>query len=420
MEIKKTGIFCEKSITLLKKTILENYPVEDSAIWADFHTDLSQCDEITDFYLFGSFLENALTIQKYKIKYKNIFVLCSAAKDILISILNIPEGQIIVINRYRLFPILQKPRIINTSQPITLYYAGRLSSAKNIDMLLSYFYFFEQNYSHSRLVIYGSYDNQSNMFEKELEYNYQRYIEKIIKKYDWITSPIFHGDVSQDTWVNDINNTPNAVYIDLSVFFQDDFNTSIALVQQLGVPVITTNLGGRIDLRDNIEITNYECLMVREEKSIHSNALYLVDRTQLILKSPQHPKHQAVKAVLPKEPLLSNNDIDQLVLDIGLSCSTGLLKKLKYNYMNLFSCDICSLEKYSIFVLPHKSTIRENMNSFIIPEYRVYNLKYRTIKDINIIYYSNEISIKTYNLLLSFSLQHNIELIQVNNSIRMP
>lgn len=253
---KKKEDLCQTSIGLLVERCRHWFEKQniDGNLWFadDVHPfPLKRRDEPLHIVLFGSFLRRFLESGNWCVDQCHLWVLCEAAKQVLVQMAKVPEEKIGVIPRYELFPLHAPARefpSISGEEEFTLVFAGRLSPTKNIEMLLRTVCFLqnEQNIN-VHLELFGDFDHQSHPdFGRRTEEGFRDRILKISENLNWKKPPIWHPKLGAEEWYQ--KDFKNPVLVNFSTFICEDFDVSLAQAQALGWPAWITEWGGHLDV----------------------------------------------------------------------------------------------------------------------------------------------------------------------------
>jgi hypothetical protein len=251
---------CHKSISILQERCIifireitreDNNDIyfPDSPLWPTQEGAKSSLDIV----FFGNFVARFLESGNWTHRNFRFWVLSKASQKIFVSLFRFNKAEVLVIPRYKLFPISAKVRPLpKINSKWTLVYAGRISATKNIESTILITYFLQSHFSLDvKLVLCGTYDNdiheEKGHYHQHSEYSEQ--IKKLINGLQWKSKPIFLGDLPSDSWVN--IDFPQPVIINLSTFIKEDFGVSIAQAQSEGWPGIISNWGGHCDVQGN-------------------------------------------------------------------------------------------------------------------------------------------------------------------------
>lgn len=196
--------------------------------------------------LFGDFYFTLLAIKKKETIIDKIFVLSNACYNVIQN--NFPEFSKItqVINRYELIPKKKEEIPIAHLKNYRFVYGGRISSEKNVNLLLMTVHTLQKEYKLPiELILYGDKKNllvNKNSLTPE-NFDYLEYFNQLIKKLDWTIAPKIEKIIHQNKWLNQ-----NSIYINFSDYYMEDFSVGAAQAQELGIPLIITRVGGFNDV----------------------------------------------------------------------------------------------------------------------------------------------------------------------------
>lgn len=205
--------------------------------------------------LFGDFLASYLYFIENEIFDKKIYVLCEKAKLVLDSIKAKKRPEVLVINRYELFP---KSKVLKSlpdfsKDEFDLVYSGRISRSKNIKKILYLVKELQKVNPRIGLKLVGEFDQYLNVSSELNPYQYsiKKEVNDLIGNIVWTKTPeVIQGRGTND-WLEVLDSTD--VLISLSSYWMDDFSVSCAQAQQYGFPLVVSDVGGLSDLAgDNI------------------------------------------------------------------------------------------------------------------------------------------------------------------------
>lgn len=253
---------CITSIAMLDTKIkrLLSHKLNTETFWIPDHEQNFpiNTDSATpvDVVLLGGFLTSFFTTGSWPdLKYR-LWVVSSAVRDILVSLLQIDDKYISVLPRYELFRTAQAARFYEIGQDsFDLVYAGRISSVKNIEAAIWLVNFLQMQHNvQVKLVLVGDFDNMSAADRGRWEnLSYQSEIKNLIKSLSWKLEPEFIAKMGSEEWHQ--QNFKNPVLINLSTFMCEDYSVSLAQAQQQGWPCIITDWGGHRDQAMNNALT---------------------------------------------------------------------------------------------------------------------------------------------------------------------
>ncbi len=211
--------------------------------------------------LFGDFLACFSFLNENNTGIKKVYVLCHKAKKLIESCESDKEIKVEVIKRYHLFKRskIEKPLPNIIKDKVRLVYAGRITQAKNIKIFVKLANQLQKINPQISVKFFGEYDDFLNIDfnAKKLIYSYQAEVEKCISDLDWINPPSFTHELSATEWPLKLE--PQDVVVNLSTYWMDDFSVSLAQAQEIGTPIICTDIGGLSDLtgKNIIKVPSY-------------------------------------------------------------------------------------------------------------------------------------------------------------------
>ena len=249
---------CKTSIDILIEKCTEWFRQKniDGPLWFADSTQVFPhlSEDTVNIILFGGFLRRYLECGNWSFSNAKIWVLSASVQKVISQLLGIDAVHIGIIPRYELFP--QKSNGIplpNLEQTTTFVFAGRISSVKNIKMLLETVSALQtENHYPVRLALTGAYDNQTHYDQGRFDsIDYQNEIEHLIQSLPWKAPPTLKPKTASDQWY--LENFVNPVYVNFSTFMCEDFDVSTAQAQALGWPCLLTDWGGHQEVvGDNV------------------------------------------------------------------------------------------------------------------------------------------------------------------------
>jgi len=241
---------CQTSIDLLRGRIepLLRSRAGASRIWfADARDPFPDAPAagIVDVVLFGNFLRRFVDCAAWPETRVRIWVLCAAARDILCDLLGVPQRNVAVLPREAVYPSHPAPHAWPApSGEFALVYAGRLSPAKNIGLLLRTVSALQwRERIPVTLHLFGEFDDWAPADRGEREVpGYRRSMLGLADRLEWTHRPVFHGQVAPEDWVRADLRDP--VLVNLSTFYCEDFGVSLGQAREAGWPAIVTDWGG--------------------------------------------------------------------------------------------------------------------------------------------------------------------------------
>lgn len=278
--------------------------------WMFFESfDLPSINEVESnksFIFFGDFLASYIYFIENQIRNKDIYVLCHKSKLIIESLESKTTNNIIVIDRYDLFEKTKEekdlPRLKKDS--FDLIYSGRISRSKNIMNILFLVKKLQEYNPNIGLKIIGEFDPFLNITSEVSPYQFsiEKEVEDFIESGQWSKKPIIIRGHSSTSWLKEIK--ANDIMINLSSYWMEDFSVSIAQAQQLGIPVIVSDVGGLSDVegKNVIKIPYHligQSFFVQDEEVYWAQAACL---TSFLLNPPKVVNSLSVKLQTIKAP----------------------------------------------------------------------------------------------------------------------
>lgn len=202
---------------------------------------------------FGGFLERFFESGNWPNKNFKFWCLSSKVQMVLIDLLKLPADSINVIPRYQLFEKNQFLKYCDLKQDVQIVYSGRLSSQKNIEMVLAFGEILKEKiHKKVEILLLGEWDNLAPKNRGRYQINsYQKIVEKFQSNLKIKQSVSFIHHLNYEEWLNQLSS--NCILVNFSNFVCEDFGVSIAQAQQLGIPIILSKWGGHCDVQgDNI------------------------------------------------------------------------------------------------------------------------------------------------------------------------
>jgi glycosyltransferase involved in cell wall biosynthesis len=223
----------------------------------------------------GNFLSELFKTQLFlENREYGLFCLCSRVRAIMSTFFDIPKESISVIDRYKLFPMLESEQSFpEHGQSWTMVYAGRICPAKNIDALIRVNSILQMKYNEDvQLYLYGNFDLDESVYPYTRQTSYKSYIEHLISSLPFKKKPILGGKVATEAWMN--QSFINPVYCSFSSSHHEDFGVSAAQANQLGWPMILTNVGAHVDI---VNLSTNAMLISLAHMSNHQYLDYFLD-----------------------------------------------------------------------------------------------------------------------------------------------
>ncbi len=200
--------------------------------------------------LAGGFFARIVNCSEWpKGKYK-IWVLCSAAKSVLCSLLKLPAHFIGVIPRYELFPRTAMPNFFSPDAPSNLVFAGRICEAKGIFPIMEICRSLQIDYGFPiNLHFIGDFlelDHPLSVQKRAPDTNTTKQrVRKFIADSKWNQAPRFISAMAHSQWTK--AKLENPIFISLSDSSHEDFGVSLAQAQAAGWPSILSAWGAHHD-----------------------------------------------------------------------------------------------------------------------------------------------------------------------------
>lgn len=204
-------------------------------------------------FLFGDFIACFAYLNENKTQVEKVYVLCRKAKRMIDNCKEGKDIEVEVIDRYDLF---KKAKIGNIfpnlmNDKVRLVYAGRITRSKNITIFLRLANQLQKVNPHISVQIFGEYDDFLNIdFNgKKMVYSYQTEVEKCINELEWSQPPSITHEISATQWPLLLEKQD--LVVNLSTYWMDDFSVAIAQAQEIGIPILCTDIGGLSDVSAN-------------------------------------------------------------------------------------------------------------------------------------------------------------------------
>ncbi|MCY4524402.1 MAG: glycosyltransferase, partial [Halobacteriovoraceae bacterium] len=209
-------------------------------------------NEPIDVILLGRALFMLLTSGNWPVRKYRLWCLSERFKKLIIHFLKLPENSISVIPRTELFPVSKKPRKLSLNdQEWSFIFAGRISTSKNIKLLLAFISLLQKNMDKKiNLFLLGSFDNIPFVYNGEKKRrNYKEEILKFIDNLIWKNPPKIIENLNSQNWFN--IECKNPVFISLSTSPFEDFGVSLSQAYSLGWPCVLSDWGGHGGMTGN-------------------------------------------------------------------------------------------------------------------------------------------------------------------------
>ncbi|MFM6929778.1 MAG: hypothetical protein ACKOX6_15015 [Bdellovibrio sp.] len=306
---------CKTSIDILIEKCTEWFHQKqiDGPLWFADSAQVfpHQSENPVNIVLFGGFMKRYLESGNWFFANARIWVLSASVQKVLSQLLGVDPIHIGIIPRYELFPKtssnLPFPRIDKLA---TFVFAGRISSVKNIKMLLETVSALQADNRMVHLVLIGAYDNQTHYDHGRFDLvNYQNEIEQLIQRLPWQTPPVVKPKTASNQW--HLDEIINPIYVNFSTFMCEDFDVSTAQVQSLGWPCLLTDWGGHQEVTgDNVlKIPPSSVAHDHEPDPVRQIKAKALAKSLTQLRPQQHSTtNDRTAATLPKP--ISQEDLD--------------------------------------------------------------------------------------------------------------
>ncbi len=244
-----------KSLPFLKESTLSYFHKNDIAtdnVWfADIEILLPEKLKDKDniqVVVFGGFLERILESGNWPAKNYTFWCLSPRVKDIIVELLNFPEASVNVIPRYDFVEKNRVEKKLDLNSDIQLIYSGRLSSQKNIEMVLAFASILQERIKPDvNLVLLGDWGDQPPKSRGRFKIeSYKKSVEDFQAQLKWRNEPRIENSFGPGEWTQVIDS--NSLLINFSTYVHEDFGVSIAEAQETGVPMLLSKWGGHCDV----------------------------------------------------------------------------------------------------------------------------------------------------------------------------
>ncbi len=249
---------CQTSIDILKvrcRELLSGALDLPQLVFLDDYDAFSAAinpDRVTDLVFFGGFVERFLESGNWPVKEARLWVISSASRDALESLLGIPRQNIGLIPRNKIFTVsgAAPPIPGGAGQRATWVFAGRISPTKNIELLVRTVHVLQRDWGRNiELQLIGDFDDQPHPDRGRRDgADHRAQIESLVRALEWKVSPKIRPKMAADEWFR--QKFENPVLVNLSTFICEDFDVSLAQAQAAGWPAIVSNWGGHRDARE--------------------------------------------------------------------------------------------------------------------------------------------------------------------------
>lgn len=245
---------CETSISFLVErceSFFRSHPELDSKV--RFYPEDPRYQDLkepesgpVDVILFGNGFKSILSSGNWIGSNLRIWVLSRAMKDFLEKEFFHKRDSVNLIPRHEILEF--SDRAIQGEGPQQFIYAGRLSSQKNIRLLLHAISHLQRISGEGiELHLFGAADESHHEnFGRRHHKGYGESLNNLATKLPFVTPPIFHGKVGFEEWIE--HPWKNPVFISLSTFICEDFGVSLSQALAKGWPAIISNFGGHKDI----------------------------------------------------------------------------------------------------------------------------------------------------------------------------
>lgn len=322
---ERTQDLCHTSIGILdekiRKYLYEKHGTD--SIWIpdanDFYPEKNLKDSI-DVVLLGGFLKSFFCTGNWPRSKYRIWVVSESVKNILVNLLGFQKNQVAVIPRYELFQLSKKQRPLKIEKKsFDLVYAGRISPSKNIECLIYLVHYLQTAHKVSvKLSLFGDFDNMFSADRGRWEKSsYEKKIKNLIKRLKWKSKPTLMPKMPPQQWPK--RKYQNPTLINLSTFLSEDFDVSLAQVQELGWPSLITNWGGHRDQQANNAFLMPWQLIGRSDESenvISEKAKFLAE---YIVKKINTKSDDSLKKILNEQDVpapINTEGLDALRRDV--------------------------------------------------------------------------------------------------------
>lgn len=327
------------SLANLRERVLNYLPQEISkAAWFPdieivFPERLKQFDNIHVIF-FGGYLERFFETGNWPSKNYHFYALSSRVKKVFQDLMLISADQFSVIPRDHLQTKPSSVKHLDLNSKITLVYAGRISSQKNIESVLGMTRILQDSID-IELLMLGNFDDfvPRNRGRFIID-SYSDEIHELIKRLNFKKAPKIIHNLDQKSWPKQIPN--NSLMVNFSTFVCEDFGLALTEAYELGIPLLISDWGGHIDLiGENIHLVDKK--LISESQCTHDALLLkseILAEHFLQFNFTKNSKQSPTKFTIPKP--LSLTEINAIRADCILRFGSEIAL-LGQDRMSLFA-----------------------------------------------------------------------------------
>lgn len=332
-----------KSLAVLKQRVLDyferNKIATDNVWFPDIDIVFPQSlnnQENIQVVFFGGFPERVFETGNWPDKKFTFWCLSSKVQKILINLFNFVPASVNVISRYELFEKSSDEKKLDLNSDIQIIYSGRLSSQKNIEMLLAFSSILQEKTDKNiELLLLGEWDNHIPKHRgRYVIESYQKHIADFCEEINLQITPKFINHLGHHEWPELLGD--NCLMANFSTFVCEDFGVSVAQAQALGIPMILSKWGGHCD----VEAGNIHWVEVNEIGESFSSKEQILLKAQIV-----------VEKFLSNKLNIANKSADFFVSDKREFISLADLQSIRMDLMKDYGNEMMLLgqDRLSLF-----------------------------------------------------------------------
>lgn len=200
--------------------------------------------KMADVVLISRFYEQLMGSDQWPLAGCRLWVVCQAAKAVLVNEAGIPSHKVGVVPRYQLIPrAKEESPFPNMKKPWSLVYSGRMTEDKGFLFFLKVAHLLQQKFKLPVTpVIFGI---------KELPNpetaRFNKKVRKLLSELEWKIPPSIWTNLAPGEWTQVKLTHP--VLFNFTWYAKDDFGVSVSEAQQEGWPVLLSAWAGNLDVR---------------------------------------------------------------------------------------------------------------------------------------------------------------------------
>jgi hypothetical protein len=198
----------------------------------------------------GSYYEKIFQPQIFPETSFSLFCLSHAVREALISLFELPEQGLGIIDRSHLFIPSSTKKSFALNSESTLVFGGRLSPQKNIEFLIFTLFHLQILFSKDvKLLLLGDFDDVYHKDILGLKFtSYKQKIFNLIEQLPWPgEKPSIVSELNQQEWLNYL--PANGFFLTSSDLISEDFSVSAAQCEEIGYPMLLPSWAGLKDVR---------------------------------------------------------------------------------------------------------------------------------------------------------------------------